>query len=427
MILKGRFILASLVFFLIGIFGYGQECYKDTVKLSLSEAEHLFLRNNLSLLAEKYHIESSKALAMQERLFNNPNLSINQSAYNPDDHRWLQLGQGGEMTVQVQQLFLLAGKRNKRIKMAGLDAEKESKNYFDLLRTLEYSLCSGFYNLFYLNQSLKVYQQEIASLESLIRVFEVQQKKGFVSMNEVVRLKSALFALENEQLGYKGQLLSALSDFNVLIHTSNIYYEPIANETQLDKKVPKVSLSALIDTALVNRYDLLMARADVKKSQLNVSYQKSLAIPDVTLSAGWDKTGGYVKNYNFIGMQFDLPFLNRNQGNIRSAQMDLESDKINMLSSEEKVKGEVIQAYSIWNENEKLYWHFDSNYMKQLDALISEIVRNFQKKNISLVDFLNYYDAYKQNRIQYNTLKFNRINAIENLNFSVGKKVIDLN
>ena len=38
---------------------------KDTIKLSLDSAEHIFLRQNLSLLAQKYNIDVNKALEIQ--------------------------------------------------------------------------------------------------------------------------------------------------------------------------------------------------------------------------------------------------------------------------------------------------------------------------------------------------------------------------
>ncbi|MDP4206774.1 MAG: TolC family protein, partial [Bacteroidota bacterium] len=148
------------------------------------------------------------------------------------------------------------------------------------------------------------------------------------------------------------------------------------------------------------------------------------AIPDVTMSAGWDKSGGYVKNYNSVGMQIDLPFFNRNQGGIKAAKMDLEGSKVDLLSAGDKVKAEVIQAYAVLNENNSLFRKFDKKYIEDMDGLMNEIVKNFTCKNISLIEFLNYYDAYKQNKIQFNTLQYNRINALENLNFSVGKDLL---
>ena len=53
----------------------------DTVKLSLPEAEKIFLQKNLSLLAAKYNIDANQALVQQAKLWDNPVLSTDQNIY----------------------------------------------------------------------------------------------------------------------------------------------------------------------------------------------------------------------------------------------------------------------------------------------------------------------------------------------------------
>ena len=48
---------------------------------------------------------------------------------------------------------------------------------------------------------------------------------------------------------------------------------------------------------------------------------------------------------------------------------------------------------------------------------MNEMVVNYQRRNISILDFLDFYDAYKQNALQVNQILYNRIQAYEDLNF----------
>jgi cobalt-zinc-cadmium efflux system outer membrane protein len=57
--------------------------------------------------------------------------------------------------------------------------------------------------------------------------------------------------------------------------------------------------------------------------------------------------------------------------------------------------------------------------------LIEQVTINFEKKNISILEFLDHYDAYKQNVLQMNQLRFNRMSALEQLNFSIGKVIFN--
>ncbi|HEY4787182.1 MAG TPA: TolC family protein, partial [Bacteroidales bacterium] len=185
-----------------------------------------------------------------------------------------------------------------------------------------------------------------------------------------------------------------------------------------------LKLQPLIDTAFVCRYDLKMAKSDLSINQVNLVYQKALAVPDLTVIAGWDRNGSFVHNYNFVGLQMDLPFFNRNQGNIKTANFNVESSKLKLQSTEDQVKSDVTQSYATLQETSRLYQKFDNKFVNDLEALNQEVVRNYEKRNISLLEFLDFYDAYKENMIQLNTLQNNRINAFENLNFSVGKEIV---
>jgi cobalt-zinc-cadmium efflux system outer membrane protein len=270
-----------------------------------------------------------------------------------------------------------------------------------------------------------VYDKEIASMNKLIEAYQGQFEKGYISKKELLRLKSALFSLENEKIGFSSQLINSQADFNVLMHTSNIFYLPQPDTSAFDKFSPEAfKLQTLIDTAYVHRYDLKMAQSDLSISLLNLTYQKAMAIPDVTLSAGWDRNGSYIHDYNFIGLQMDLPIFNRNQGNIKSAKFIAESSKYKLQSAEDQLKADVISAYANAIETNRLYNKFDNKFVADLDILNEEMLKNFEKKNISLIEFLDYYDAYKENVVQLNNLLYNRINAFENINFSVGKDIM---
>lgn len=345
-----RILLTFLFFFSAHI--YGQHIFKDTLNLRLNQADSILIHRNLSLLAEKCSVDASKALIIQAGVFNNPSLTINQNVINTEyqtngGREWFDFTDKGETNFQIEQLFYLAGKRNKRIKLAELTTGREEAVYFDLVRSLKYSMRSGFYNIYFPGKIIAVYDKEIASLSKLIEVAGEQVEKGYFSKKKLLRLKSMLFALENEKLGYKTQQINAQTEFNLLMQTSNVYYIPLTDEHFSDS-LPflKLKLEALIDTAYQHRFDLKTLQSDLQISQVNLSYQKALVVPDLTLSAGWDRNGSYVHNYNFIGLQIDLPVFNRNQGNIKSARSVIENSKYKLQGMEDRVRADVLNAYA---------------------------------------------------------------------------------
>lgn len=413
------------LFLFIEVMGIGQEAFKTKQPITLKEADSLFLSRNLLLLAEKYNVDAARAQVIQAGLFNNITFGLDQNIYNPETKEWFDMSDTGETALYIQKLFLLAGKRNKRITLADLTARREEHGYYDLLRTLKFSLHSDFYNILSLQLILGSYERQISSLEALIGAYEQQLALGFVSKKEVLRLKSSLFSVENEKQGYETQLVTSLTDFNLLLHTSGIGYiaQPATPEHH-PVFLDSIKLITLIDTAMDHREDLQVARTEVHLNEADLAYQKSLAVPDLTMGAGWDRNGSYVHDYNYVSFQIDLPFFNRNQGNIKTSELNIKSSKATLESAVDKVKADVIQAYSNAVITDHLLKQFDKKFLNELENLNTEMAENYKKRNISILEFLDYYDAYRNNFIQLTILEYNHALALENLNFSVGKAII---
>ena len=74
---------------------------------------------------------------------------------------------------------------------------------------------------------------------------------------------------------------------------------------------------------------------------------------------------------------------------------------------------------------DKMLQSIDSSFYSDFESLLQSVLENFQKKNISLVDFTDYYDSYKTNVLQFNQLQNEKMQAIENINFTIGKFLFD--
>ena len=68
------------------LFSQGSEQNSDSKSLTMMEAETLFMKNNLLLLAAKFQIEAKRALIIQARLYANPNIFMEQNTFNAFKH-----------------------------------------------------------------------------------------------------------------------------------------------------------------------------------------------------------------------------------------------------------------------------------------------------------------------------------------------------
>lgn len=422
--MKKAILFLAFILCISGSYSQDTSSYKqDTLRLTLAEAENIFLNKNLDLIAQKYSIDSARATVITAKLYDNPDFSFFNALYNSQTHHFFD----PEESVQVSQLIRLAGKRNKAILLAESGVNIAQFQFYDLLRTLRFILRNDFYNIYFLEQSSKLYQIEISSLQKIVPAFEEQVKKGFMAPVDALRIKSQLYTLQAEYDNLLTNINSIQSEFKLLIRAdASLFIIPETRISNPDNEVVAHSnYQALVDSAIVNRPDLKLLNANIIFSDYNLQLQKAFAKPDITVGLSYDRLGSYVQDYNAIGISFPLPLFNRNQGNIRNAKILSEVNKVQYESGLEKVKNDVTTNYITALRSEKLLLGFDPTFEEKMKNLIDQVTINFQKKNITILEFLDFYESYKQNVLQMNQLRFNKMSALEQLNFSIGKIIFN--
>lgn len=401
----------------------------DTLRLSIDSAEAHFINRNFLLLAQRYNIDAAKALEIQAKLYPNPNLSLASTLYNSPANRFFPapLTNSGELMGALNQTIVLAGKLNKNLRLAEANTRLSQYQFFDLIRTLKYSLRVTFYNIYYLMQSAKVYKLEIENLGHVVKAYNNAELKPFISEREVVRVKAQLFSLENDHQQLINQINDAQSELRLLLQEkAGVFVYPELNNDALENTDPlKYPLAALIDSAYKGRTDLLIAQANTTVSKLNYNYQKALAVPDISVGVSYDQQGSYIHNLSMFGFAMDLPFFNRNQGNIKAAKASIEMSKATEQSIRLTVEENVFRALQKALDADSLFKNMDASLGKDYARLIASALDEYKRRNMSLLEFLDFYDAYIQNALQINAVKYNKLEALEDINFFTGSSLFN--
>ncbi|MDO7847257.1 TolC family protein [Hymenobacter sp. M29] len=398
----------------------------DTIRLTLPQAEQQFFQNNLAVLAQQYNVTVAQAQAVQARLIDNPTLYVEQDVLRRRISRPVvpEGTAGSEAVVSVQQLFSLAGRR----KAAGLAAQQgavvEQYNLQDLLRNLRYQLRTTFYDVYFKQQTLKAYATEISSLTRTVGLYQTQYEKGNVALKEVIRLRAFLFTLQSERQTLLNDVASDQTDLHVLLRdaTASQFAPQVDTRRTRDLTLTGYPEQALIDTALVRRTDLNARRATLQQQNLNLKLQQKLAVPDLAVGYTYDKAGSYINNYNALTLGMAVPLFNRNQGNIQVAKAQIASSQLLVDQQQLVVQSEVHQAYQLAARNDELFQNTDRD-TAPFARLMVGIEQSYAKRILSVVEYLDFFESYKNNLVQLNTLRANRVRAFEQLNFAVGKPV----
>lgn len=404
-----------------------QVSVQDTLSLSLPQAEQQFLQQNLTLLAGHFNVDANKALINQAKLWDNPVLITDQNIYTGGkffDHGKTVNGQpNGQVFIQVQQLIRTAGKRSKQVDLATTTAQLSELQLQDVMRNLKYQLRSDYYTLIQLFSVQQIYNQELQEMNILLTGMEAQLKAGNIAQKEYLRVQALVIALQQDITENNRNLSNAQSALKTLLQVSgNTFIKPADSLSFTSFQTPK--LDTLVAAAKENNAAYLIQQKQILYQQQNLVYQKALKTPDVTIAPEFDKASNYTSNYYGLTLSLPLPIFNKNQGNIKAAEFSIKQQQTSLRQLETELTNNVINAYTklmfTQQQNNNLQSEFYGNYKK----MFSNMLQSYRQRQLSLLEFIDFFDAYKEANIRLRQQQFNLQLAKQELNFQAGTDII---
>lgn len=394
--------------------------------VTLAAVEDTFLVKNYLLLAQRYQVDADKAIIKQARLWSNPSFSTVLGFGSTSNIKPFDVGAKGETQYNLDQLILLAGKRNKNIQLATAHATLSEANFDELVRTLKLQLRQSYYSLYFQQQTEKVLKAQLDNLQEILTAYTTADKKGSVAHADVIRLKALQVGLENDYADFKQQELESQKSLQQLLHSQDFYVASLNDEMIAHYRLDSIQLPQLLASAIQNRPDVRIAAAQYQSADINYRLQKALAVPDLHVGATYDKQGSYVNHFVGLTLGIDLPLWNRNQGNIQAARQTTSTQQQLLQQQESIAQTEVLNAYQKIRALEKRYQDFDLHqFQQEYDALIGEVAKNFSKGNISLLQFIDYFNSYSDNIKNINKFLSTRVIAYEELNYATGQELFN--
>ncbi len=357
-------------------------------------------------------------------MWDNPTLGVEVSAYNPS-RGFFDVGKNGQKAITIQQMITRAGKRNKQVALDVESSRKSEYQFYNLIRTLKFDLRQLFFETYFLERTIKLLDGQINTLNTTVTAFDKEYTRSNISLKEVVRLKALLFQLTND----RANILFELSDNQKNLRTYLNIETPIAAVVDSsDTKryhIDQYNLDVLRDKAIQSRSDLKVAQSSSKQAELNYTLQKALAVPNIQLGAIYDQASNYNNNYFGISATMDLPFFNRNQGNIKAAKSNISYFKTAEMAKENSIGNEVDAAFQKVMVAEHAFQSVETRFSDQFELLNKGIYDNFQKRNITLLEFIDFIETYNESIREFNRLQADRIKVYEELNFVVGEELFN--
>lgn len=401
--------------------------------LTLSEAEQQFLTRNLSLIAARYDVAIARAAVVTASLVPNPELTIEYNIFNPTTGQWFPLALNGttvasQQSVSLQQLIEVAGKRGKRVDVASLDQRNAEENVLDLARTLMSALRSTSLDLYHIDLKLATYADGIRELDRTVTALNTIQDKGILPTQEIVRIRSMLFSFQQERAALSMQRAEMEYGLRLMLRDStndtlHIQLEQPDPDTTVIERLDQAVLLARADT---NRPDVRIARTLVERETANLSYQRSLAIPDVRVGVLYDKWASAWQDYFGLTMAVSLPIFDRNQGNIEAAQAGIDRNRSTMELATSSAKRDVITALNRLRTSSELYSATIPLSRAGLPTAMTAVLDAYKRQALDITQFTDMYSSYKNSKIQMIDARNVWFQSAIDVNAAVGSDVITM-
>lgn len=400
---------------------------QDTLSLTLRQAEQQFLQQNLTLLAGHFNVDANRALINQAKLWDNPVLITDQNVYTGRkffNHGISENGQpNGQVFIQIQQLIRTAGKRSKQVNLAITTAELSELQLQDVLRNLKYQLRSNYYTLVQLFSVQQIYKQQLQEMNVLLTGMEAELKAGNIAQKDYLRVQALVISLQQDITENNRSLSDTEAELKTLLQVSaNTFIKPADSLSFTSFQTPK--LDELVAAAKENNASYLMQQKQIVYQQQNLVYQKALKAPDITIAPEYDKSSNYTTNYYGLTLSLPLPVFNKNQGNIKAAEFSIKQQQTSLKQLETELTNNVTNAYSkllfTQQQNNSMQSEFYSNYQK----MFTNMLQSYMQRQLSLLEFTDFFGAYKEANVRLRQQQFNLQVAKEELNFQAGTDII---
>lgn len=393
-------------------------------RLSLPEAVNMAVARNQALQAQRTAVDAARADEITAGL--KPNLSVSFGAdgftpFSPRQMNWDFLKNDTSYSTSASYLFERGGKRQNRIAVAKSTTDVAEKTALDAERTLRFQTAQAFIDVLLAKSTLDLAQQNLKSFADVVAVNQQRVTSGDLAEAEFFRIHLQQLQFEQDESAAEVALVQARANLRQLLGFDMVAenFEVVGD---LAYTAQTVDLESMKQQALQSRPDYLAAQSNVTLAQNSLSLERSNRSRDVSGDLDYSHTGP--DNTMGVGVSFDLPIHDRNQGNIARSQVLVRQANEQELAARYLVTTDVVNAYAGWQTSQKVVGLYQSGYLNQSQQSLDISRYVYQRGAGSLLDLLDAERTYRDTQLGYRQALATYMTSVQQLNFAVGKQVL---
>ena len=407
--LKTKKLLVFGIAFATATTVYSQNSYD--IKKALQTARI----NNTQLKSEQLNTKMADADIVTAKLrpnltLNNQSLQSTNSAYHAPNTSYID-GKNRQIWWQLTKEFQIAGQRRNKIDLADKSKIVTDANFQEFQRNLLTEVAMNWLDAWLSQKKWKASMLAKSNWDTLVNINKNRFKNQVITATELSRT----------------ELIA--SQYNVTAQTAKMDYDNNLNSLRylmgIDETiaVPEsdvidweefTSLEQLLTQAIEQRSDIKVLKSAIEASKSNISLQKSLAYPKPELGVIYNPQNSVP--YAGIFATIDLPFFDRNQGEIQKSKVMQSKTEQELATTKARLKTEIENAYLSYKQFQQNMLNL-KNMREQSHTILDNVKYAYMRGGTTLIDVLeaqrmwyetqnNYYDAVFMHKEGYIKLLF---------------------
>jgi cobalt-zinc-cadmium efflux system outer membrane protein len=317
-------------------------------------------------------------------------------------------GKNHQIWWQLTKSFQVAGQGKNRIDFATKNINFTEKDYAETERQLFLDVAEKWLNVWESKKQLQILEVAKQNIDTLVEINRLRFKNQVITQTDLYRtdLLAKQYAIQ-----YKTALQEVITNENALKialgATQNITVDISDNFLYNFSQ----NVDSLLQISLENRSDIQAAKSMIDVTESNIKLQKSLAYPRPEVGMIWNPQNTI--QYAGIYATISLPFLDRNQGDIKKSIILKDQAEQQVTLLEDKMKVEVSTAFANYKIQQQNIANFET-VLQQSKEILENVKYAYLKGGTTIIDFLEAQRSWLETQQQYyETMKLYRQSYVQ--------------
>jgi outer membrane protein, heavy metal efflux system len=392
------------------------------------ETQQIFRANNPTLLAGQLTIDEAKADEVTAFLRPNPDLTISSDGtqITPEHGIWRPLS-GTLVSPSFSYLHERNHKRELRLESAQKATQMSISTQSDLERNLLFNLRDAFVRVLQAKANVSVAKENLGYYDKVLDINRARFQAGAISHVDFQRLELQRIQFESDLATAQVNLRTAKIDLLAFLKQRTPVDEfDVSGLFEFSE--PSNRLEQLREMALASRPDLKEAAQAVAKAKSDHQLAIADGSTDPTFTGWWTHNGSFNNPdaSNTIGASVSVPLriFDRNQGEKAKTLIDITRTQRLRDAAQVAALHDVDSAYATLQNTLLLLRPYKQTYLKEAEQVRETVSFAYQHGAASLIDFLDAQKSYRDTQLSYLNLVGAYLSAANQVNFSIGREVI---